>query len=136
MTAQSWLPSLLNLRLAQKLKPAQCERCAAFVDSDCAVIKPMDPNPVSSRATGLSQINRRIMPYCINLLCGNVVCMGGGSSGFSGYYSAINPQYQVDLLNTTTMPLRFVTGEQPRTDAAQPTATECSSCCIVAQFRV
>ena len=98
------------------------------MDPDCAVIKPLDPNPVSSRATGLTMINRRIMPYCINLLCGNVVCMMGAASGFSGYYSAINPQLQVDLLNTTATPLRFVTGAQPSTNAAQPTAT--GPCCM------
>ena len=75
------------------------------------MITPTDPYPVSSRATGLTMINKRIMPYCINLLCGNVVCMMGAESGFSGYYSAINPQLQVDLLNTTTM--TFSAGAQP-----------------------
>ena len=29
--------------------------------------------------------------------------MMGAQSGGSGYYAAINPQLQVDLLNTTTM---------------------------------
>ena len=86
--------------------------CAAWVDPDCAVITPTDANPVSSRATGLTQINKRIMPYCIIMLCGNVVCMMGAESGYSGFYSATNPQLQVDLLNTTATPLRFVTGEQ------------------------
>ena len=98
-------------------------RRAAFVDADCAVITPTDANPVSSRATGLTMINKRIMPYCITMLCGNVVCMMGAESGFSGYYSAINPQLQVDLLNTTTMPLRFVTGEQAHHGASEPAAT-------------
>ena len=91
-------------------------RCAAYVDPDCAVITPTDPNPVSSRATGLTMNLQRIMPYCIILLDGNVACMMGAQSGFSGYYSAINPQLQVDLLNTTALPLRFVLGEQLSTD--------------------
>ena len=81
------------------------------------MITPTDANPVSSRATGLTMINKRIMPYCITLLCGNVVCMMGAASGFSGYYSAINPQLQVDLLNTTATPLGFVTGEHPGREA-------------------
>ena len=84
---------------------------AAYVDPDCAVITPTDANPVSSRATGLTMNLQRIMPYCIILLDGNVACMMGAQSGFSGYYSAINPQLQVDLINTTATPLRFVTGE-------------------------
>ena len=67
------------------------------------MITPTDAAPVSSRAGGVTMINKRIMPYCINLLDGNVACMMGAESGFSGYYSAINPQLQVDLLNTTTM---------------------------------
>ena len=77
--------------------------CAEYVDPDCAVITPTDPTPASSRAGGLTMINKRVMPYCINLLCGNVACMMGAQSGGSGYYAAINPQLQVDLLNTTTM---------------------------------
>ena len=88
------------------------------MDPDCAVIKPLDAAPVSSRTTGLTMINKRIMPYCINLLCGNVVCMSGASSGFAGYYSAVNPQLQVDLLNTTATPLRFVTGARALARAA------------------
>ena len=103
-------------------RPAHRMCCAAFVDPDCAVIKPLDANPASSRATGLTMINKRIMPYCINLLCGNVVCMMGASSGFAGYYSAINPQLQVDLLNTTATPLRFVTGAQASRRAPQTVA--------------
>ena len=90
------------------------------MDPDCAVITPTDPTPVSSRATGLTMINKRIMPYCITMLCGNVVCMMGAQSGFAGYYSAINPQLQVDLLNTTATPLRFVTGEQASCARATP----------------
>ncbi|KAK9834905.1 hypothetical protein WJX81_007597 [Elliptochloris bilobata] len=80
----------------------------AFVDPDCAVITPTDPAPVSSRTTGTTMINKRVMPYCITLLDGNVACMMGAGSGGSGYYSAINPVLQVDLLNTTTM--RFSAG--------------------------
>ena len=96
------------------------------MDPDCAVIKPMDAAPVSSRAIGLTMINKRIMPYCINLLCGNVVCMGGAASGFAGYYSAVDPQLQVDLLNTTATPLRFVTGEQRSQSASQQFASGCT----------
>ena len=81
------------------------------MDPDCAVITPTDRNPVASRASGVTMINKRVMPYCINLLDGNVACMMGAESGFSGYYSAINPQLQVDLLNTTTM--TFSAGAQP-----------------------
>ncbi|KAK9834821.1 hypothetical protein WJX81_001103 [Elliptochloris bilobata] len=77
----------------------------AFVDTDCAIITPTDPSPVSSRAGGVTMINKRVMPYCINLLDGNVVCVGGAGSGGLGYYAPINPVLQVDLLNTTT--LRF-----------------------------
>ena len=75
------------------------------------MITPTDANPVSSRATGLTMINKRIMPYCINMLDGNIACMSGAESGFSGYYSAINPQLQVDLLDTTTM--TFSAGARP-----------------------
>ncbi|KAK9834822.1 hypothetical protein WJX81_001214 [Elliptochloris bilobata] len=74
-----------------------------YVDPDCAVITPSDPNPVSSRTGGVTMLHKRIMPYCIIMLDGNVACMMGAESGFSGYYSAINPQLTVDLLNTTTM---------------------------------
>ena len=86
------------------------------------MITPTDANPVSSRTSGLTMINKRIMPYCIIMLCGNVVCMMGASSGFAGYYSAINPQLQVDLLNTTATPLRFVTGAQASQRAPPPVA--------------
>lgn len=81
------------------------------MDPDCAVIKPTDPSPVTSRAGGVTMINKHIMPYCINLLDGNVACMMGAECGFSGYYSAINPQLQVLLLNTTTM--TFSAGARP-----------------------
>ena len=74
------------------------------------MITPTDANPVSSRATGLTMINKRIMPYCIIMLCGNVACMMGAESGYSGYYSATKPQLQVTLLNPTSDPLRFVAG--------------------------
>ena len=84
---------------------------AAWVDPDCAVITTTDPNPVSSRAGGVTMINKRIMPYCVTMLDGNAACMMGAENGFSGYYSAINPQLQVDLLNTTTM--TFSAGAQP-----------------------
>ena len=73
------------------------------MDPDCAVITPTSASPVSSRAGGVTMINKRVMPYCINMLDGNVACMMGAQSGGSGYYAAINPQLQVDLLNTTTM---------------------------------
>ena len=76
---------------------------AAYVDPDCAVITPTAAAPVSSRAGGVTMINKRVMPYCINLLDGNVACMMGAQSGGSGYYAAVNPQLQVDLLNTTSM---------------------------------
>ena len=75
------------------------------MDRDCAVITPSDPAPASSRAGGLTMVNKRVMPYCVTLLCGNVACMMGAESGGSGYYSAVNPQLQVDLLNTTSMQL-------------------------------
>ena len=130
------LPRLLTVVMAQtqpepQLRPCTCQTvllahcglAAAWVDPDCAVITPTDSNPVSSRATGLTMINPRIMPYCIIMLDGNVACMMGAASGFSGYYSAINPQLQVDLLNTTATPLRFVTGELPSTGAPQVAAT-------------
>ena len=108
--------------IGQTVLPAQRGHAAAYVDPDCAVITPTDSRPVSSRATGLTMINPRIMPYCIIMLDGNVACMMGAASGYSGYYSAINPQLQVDLLNTTATPLRFVTGELPSTDASQVSA--------------
>ena len=76
---------------------------AAYVDPDCAVITPTAASPASSRAGGVTMINKRVMPYCINLLDGNVACMMGAQSGGSGYYAAVNPQLQVDLLNTTSM---------------------------------
>ncbi len=79
------------------------------MDPDCAVITPTDASPASSRAGGVTMINKRVMPYCINLLDGNVACMMGAESGGAGYYAAINPQLQVDLLNTTSM--TFSAGE-------------------------
>ena len=85
----------------------------------CAIITSTDPNPVSSRTKGLTMINKRVMPYCINMLDGNVACMMGAESGGSGFYGAINPQLQVDLLNTTTM--TFTAG------AARPTHP-CDAC--------
>ena len=78
---------------------------------DCAVITPTDPNPVSSRAGGVTMINKRVMPYCVILLDGNMACMMGAESGGSGYYGAVNPQLQVDLLNTTSM--TFSAGAPP-----------------------
>ena len=83
----------------------------AYVDPDCAVITPTDPNPVSSRAGGVTMINKRVLPFCVYLLDSNVACMMGAESGGSGYYSATNPQLQVDLLNTTSM--TFSAGAQP-----------------------
>ena len=107
---------------------------AAFVDPDCAVITPTDANPVSSRATGLTMTNKRIMGYCPILLDGNVACMSGAMSGFSGYYSAINPSFPVDLLNTSVIPYRFVTGAQLSMGASQPAATGwCHMCCQLLQ---
>ena len=67
------------------------------------MITPTSASPVSSRAGGVTMVNKRVMPYCINLLDGNVACMMGAGSGGSGYYAAVNPQLQVDLLNTTSM---------------------------------
>ena len=67
------------------------------------MITPTAASPVSSRAGGVTMVNKRVMPYCINLLDGNVACMMGAQSGGSGFYAAVNPQLQVDLLNTTTM---------------------------------
>ena len=66
---------------------------------------------MSSRTKGLTMINKRVMPYWINMLDGNVACMMGAESGGSGYYAAVNPQLQVDLLNTTTM--TFSAGADP-----------------------
>ena len=86
-------------------------RATAFVDPDCAVITPTDAAPESLRANRIVMNVKRVMPYCVILLCGNVACMMGAGSGGSGYYSATNPQLQVDLLNTTTR--TFTAGARP-----------------------
>ena len=49
----------------------------AYVDPDCAVITPTDAAPESSRAGGVTMINKRVMPYCVILLDSNVACMMG-----------------------------------------------------------
>ena len=107
----SWAPIIQAWAAGDAPRLTQGRRGLAYVEPDCAVITPTDPYPEASRAGGVTMINKRVMPFCVILLDANVACMMGAEAGGSGYYSAINPQLQVDLLNTTTM--TFSAGARP-----------------------
>ena len=58
--------------------------CAVNPDPDCSIITPTDTIPVADRSR-LSQLNPRIMNYCVYMLDGNVGCLGGSATGSAGW---------------------------------------------------